>query len=156
MFVPPRRVLSRGIVVFLRVYLGVVLLVSGIPKVLATPPWTPQPQVESALAGRAHEFYRPFLRDVVLPRVSRFGLLIRWGEVLAGLALVTGTVTRLAAGLTIVMMVNHKFIKGAWFWESSNDGAYTMIALVVIIGAAGRSLGVDAWLANRWPRVWLW
>ena len=40
--------MSRGIIVVLRIYLGVVMLVSGINKVMASPPWTPQRMSEEA------------------------------------------------------------------------------------------------------------
>jgi hypothetical protein len=39
--------------------------------------------------------------------------------------------------------------KGAWFWyPSSNDAALAAIAVSLIVGAAGRTLGLDAMLAS--------
>jgi len=156
LFERPPKVMSRGIIVMLRIYLGVVMLVSGVRKVTASPPWTPQSQIEGALQSRAHAFYKPFLQNTVLPHVSLFGTLIRWGETLAGVALISGTLTRLACVATILMLLNYMFMKGALPWQSGNDMAYAMIAFAVLLGAGGRTLGLDAKLARRWPKSLLW
>lgn len=156
LFERPPKVLSRGIIVMLRVYLGVVMLVSGINKMTASPPWTPQRQVENAVTGRAHAFYKPFLQNVVLPHADLFGALIRWGETLVGVALITGTLTRLACVGSMIMLLNYMLMKGALPWQSGNDFAYSMIGLAVLLGAGGRTLGLDARLAARWPQGILW
>lgn len=45
--------------------------------------------------------------------------------------------------------------KGAWFWTpSSNDAAFFFIGLVLILGAAGRTWGLDGTLEGRMPS-WL-
>jgi thiosulfate dehydrogenase [quinone] large subunit len=156
LFERPPKVLSRRIIVMLRIYLGVVLLVSGINKVLADPPWTPERQIAGAIQGRAHGFYKPFLEKVVQPNVETFGRVIRWGELLLGLALISGALTRLAAVLTILMMVNYGLMKGTVPGQSTNDWAFAVIALAVLLGAGGRTLGVDYYLARRHPRGILW
>ncbi len=94
---------------------------------------------------------------MVLPNAGLFAALVVTGEVLGGLALITGTATRLAAGGVMFMMLNFMFLKGRWFWmSSSNDAAFFFIALIVMLGAAGRAFGVDYYLAKRWPKVKLW
>jgi hypothetical protein len=40
--------------------------------------------------------------------------------------------------------------------SSSNDAAFFFIALIVMLGAAGRAFGADYYLAKRWPKVKLW
>jgi hypothetical protein len=53
--------------------------------------------------------------------------------------------------------MNYMFAKGHWFWtSSSNDAAFVAISLALLIGAAGRTLGLDAFLARRWPRSPFW
>jgi uncharacterized membrane protein YphA (DoxX/SURF4 family) len=70
---------------------------------------------------------------------------------------VLGLVTRFSAAVALVLTLNYMFAKGAWFWTpSSNDAAFVAIALALLIGAAGRTLGLDASLARRWPRSPLW
>jgi uncharacterized membrane protein YphA (DoxX/SURF4 family) len=150
-------ILARGALVLLRLQLGVVLLVSGIPKV--TDDFTPHLAdfLQDVAHVRGHAFYQVFVDSVVLPHVSVFALLVAWGEVLAGAALVLGIATRFAASVALILLLNYLFAKGAWFWTpSSNDAAYIAIALALIIGAAGRTLGVDEALARRWPRCPLW
>jgi uncharacterized membrane protein YphA (DoxX/SURF4 family) len=150
-------VLARGALVLLRLQLGVVFLVAGIPKIRGD--FTPRliDFLHNIALIRGHEFYRGFVNQVVLPHASVFALLVSWGEVLAGLALVLGIATRFTASVALLLLLNYMFAKGAWFWTpSSNDAAYVAISLALIIGAAGRTLGVDEALARRWPRCPLW
>ncbi len=106
---------------------------------------------------KGHPFYQEFVRSVVLPHASTFAILISWGEVLTGLALVLGLATRFAAAAAFLLVLNYMFAKGAWFWTpSSNDAADAAIALALLIGAAGRTCGVDEFLAKRWPQCPLW
>ena len=150
-------VLARGALVILRLQLGVVLLVAGIPKIRED--FTPRliDFLQNVALEDGHPFYQEFVRSVVLPHASVFAALISWGEVLAGAALVLGLATRFASAATLLLLLNYLFAKGAWFWTpSSNDAAYVAISLALLIGAAGRTLGVDEFLAKRWPRCPLW
>jgi len=150
-------VLARGALVLLRIQLGVVFLVAGIPKIRGD--FTPRLTgfLQNMALEKGHPFYQEFVRSVVLPHASTFAILISWGEVLTGLALVLGLATRFAAATAFFLVVNYMFAKGAWFWTpSSNDAADAAIALALLIGAAGRTCGVDEFLAKRWPRCPLW
>ncbi len=94
---------------------------------------------------------------MVLPHARIFACLVSWGEVLLGIALVLGLCTRLAAAAALLLTVNYMFAKGNWPWyPSSNDAAFAAISLALLIGAAGRTLGLDIFLAERWPRSPLW
>lgn len=65
--------------------------------------------------------------------------------------------SRVALGGRSPIVLNYMFAKGMWFWvPASNDAAFFFIALVLLLGAAGRSFGVDAWLHRRYPGVPLW
>jgi uncharacterized membrane protein YphA (DoxX/SURF4 family) len=150
-------VLARGALVLLRLQLGVVLLVAGIPKVKGdfTPHLTDF--LQNVALQKGHPFYQEFVRTVVVPHVSTFATLVSWGEVLTGAALVLGLATRFSAAAALLLVLNYMFAKGAWFWTpSSNDAAYVAISLALLIGAAGRTCGVDEFLARRWPRCPLW
>lgn len=147
------------LLVALRVYLGIVFLVAAWPKLTAGGGFAPRLTgfVEAAALPNAHAFYRPFLETVVLPNAALFAVLVTVGELLVGLSLVTGTVTRVGGFGAAFLTLNYLFAKGNWFWvPSSNDAAMFMIALVVAIGAAGRAFGGDYWLARRWPGVAFW
>jgi uncharacterized membrane protein YphA (DoxX/SURF4 family) len=148
-----------ALLVVLRVYLGIVFLVAVWPKLTAAGGFGPRLEtfVERAALPNAHAFYRPFLEGVVLPNASLFAVLVAVGELLVGLSLVTGTLTRVGGFGAAFLTLNYLFAKGNWFWvPSSNDAAMFIIALVVAIGAAGRAFGVDYWLRTRWPGVSLW
>lgn len=150
-------ILARAALVLLRVYLGVVFVIAAVPKFNRD--FTPSLVgfLEGVALSKGHEFYQEFVRQVVLPNAPLFGWLVTWGEVAVGVLLIGGLLTRLSAGVALVLAVNYMFAKGAWFWTpSSNDAAFAIISLALIVGAAGRTLGLDAFLARRWPRSPFW
>jgi thiosulfate dehydrogenase [quinone] large subunit len=150
-------ILARGALVLLRIYLGVVFLVAALPKLQQD--FTPGLSgfVQQVGLQRGHEFYRPFLEQVVVPNAPVFAALVTWSELLVGVTLILGLATRFSAAVALLLALNYLFAKGAWFWTpSSNDAAFVAIALALLIGAAGRTLGLDAFLARRWPQSPLW
>jgi uncharacterized membrane protein YphA (DoxX/SURF4 family) len=119
-------ILARAALVFLRVYLGAVFL---------TLAWS------GITDGPAPQLADPLL----------------WAELVLGLVLVLGVLTRLAAAVVLVLTINALVSKGADAWTPlSNDLAIAAIAIALLVGAAGRTLGVDAALAPRWPRSPFW
>ena len=122
-------ILARTALVLLRIYLGAIFLLAAWPKVTGgSPP------------------------DTWLPSG-----LIPWGELLVGVFLVLGLFTRLAAAMVLLLLANRIYAAGAWLWDpASNDAAFAVIAAALLIGAAGRTFGVDALLAKRWPKSPLW
>jgi uncharacterized membrane protein YphA (DoxX/SURF4 family) len=150
-------ILARAALVLLRIYLGVLFLLAVWPKLRED--FTPHLTgfLEQVALARGHPFYQEFVQRVVLPNASLFATLVTWGELLVGLTLVLGLLTRLSAAVALLLLVNYMFAKGAWFWEpSSNDAALAAISLALLIGAAGRTLGLDALLAKRWPQSPFW
>jgi thiosulfate dehydrogenase [quinone] large subunit len=150
-------ILARGALVILRVYLGVVFLVAALPKIQrdVTPEFIGF--LEQVAMQRGHPFYQRFVESVVLPSASAFAVLVSWGELLVGVTLILGLLTRFSAALALVLALNYMFAKGAWFWSPwSNDAALVAISLALLIGAAGRTLGLDTFLARRWPRSPFW
>lgn len=150
-------ILARAALVVLRVYLGVVFLTAALPKL----DWDFTPSLVGFLEGvalsKGHPFYQEFVRQVVLPNAPLFGWLVTWGELAVGVLLLVGLWSRLSAVVALLLAVNYMFAKGAWFWTpSSNDAAFAVIALALMVGAPGRTLGLDAFLARRWPRSPLW
>ena len=122
-------ILARTALVLLRIYLGVIFLLAAWPTV-------------SGMSA---------------PETALPAGLIPWGELLVGVTLVLGLFTRLAAVLALLLLVNRMYVAGAWVWDpSSNDAAFGAIAVALLVGAAGRTLGLDALLAERWPRSPLW
>jgi thiosulfate dehydrogenase [quinone] large subunit len=150
-------ILARAALVILRVYLGVIFLLAAWPKLRGD--FTPHLVgfLEKVALEQGHPFYQGFVQRVVLPNASLVATLVTWGELLVGLTLVLGLLTRLSATVALLLMVNYLFAKGAWFWQpSSADAAFAFVALALLIGAAGRTFGLDALLARRWPRSPFW
>ncbi len=121
-------ILARSALTFLRIYLGVVFLVSAWPKL-------------------EHGFG---------PKLE-VATLIGWSELLVGCCLILGLGTRLAAALAFLLALNPMLAEGSWLWTpSSSYASWAMISLALLIGGAGRTFGLDAFLAERWPRSPFW
>ena len=150
-------ILARAALVLLRVYLGVVFLISAVPKLRGDFTAGLTAFLEQRAMEQSHPFYRQFLQEVVLPNTQLFAALVTWGELLVGVLLILGLMTRLSATVALLLTLNYMFAKGAWPWTpSSNDAAFAVISLALVIGAAGRTLGLDSMLARRWPRSPFW
>ena len=76
-------------------------------------------------------------------------------EITFGVLLVLGFLTRPVA-LGAVLFLSTLWLAEwgtAWIWELLMP---MIVALVLVIGAAGRKWGIDAILARRYPRIPLW
>ena len=76
-------------------------------------------------------------------------------EITFGVLLVIGLLTRPVA-LAAFLFLSTLWVAEwgtAWIWELLIP---MMVALALMIGAAGRKWGVDALLARRYPRIALW
>jgi uncharacterized membrane protein YphA (DoxX/SURF4 family) len=149
-------ILARSALTFLRVYLGIVLLVSAWPKL----DHGFAPKLAGLLehtGGASPLWYQQFAEQVLVPRVELVATFIGWGELLAGCCLIVGLGTRLAAVVTFLLALNFMLAEGSWLWTpSSSYPGWAMVSLALLIGAAGRTLGIDAFLAERWPRSPFW
>jgi uncharacterized membrane protein YphA (DoxX/SURF4 family) len=149
----------RALLVILRLHLGVILLITVIGKLFGEQPFSVEMLgfIKAMLKRPGVAWYQHFLQSVVIPHATLFSILVMVGEVIAGILLLTGTMTRLGAAIAMLLFVNYMWAKGLWFWSpNSEDAAVFFSALVILLGAAGRSFGVDVFLARRWPRVLLW
>jgi uncharacterized membrane protein YphA (DoxX/SURF4 family) len=148
-------ILARAALVLLRVYLGVVFLVAAVPQIRDDAPLATS--TRDVAVEQGPRFYREFARAVVVPNADLFARLLPWVEMGIGVLLVLGLLTRVAAAGAMLLAVNSMFAKGEWFWSpSSSDAAFSLIALALLLGAAGRTLGLDRLLARRRPRSALW
>jgi thiosulfate dehydrogenase (quinone) large subunit len=105
----------------------------------------------------AFDFYGRFVESIVIPNFTFFAWIIFLAELLVGLSLLTGTLTRLGAAAGLLMALNLGIglleVPNEWPWS------YIMLAMfhgIFLVTAAGRVLGVDAWLRRLWPqKTWL-
>jgi thiosulfate dehydrogenase (quinone) large subunit len=93
---------------------------------------------------------RPFLESVVLPNKAVFAIMVSWGELFIGLALIVGLATRYASIAGAVMVAAFWFTKGQGFLDAQNhDAVWFMIFIVLAAVHAGRIHSLDAKLADR-------
>jgi len=130
--------------------------------------------VEAAIArppelfGMPLGFFADFLEGVMLPGAGWLAPLILAFEVVLGLSLVLGLGVRLTGSLGFLMMLAFTLAKpqpgGAadepmgvfLFTVRSANWPVTLILLLLVLAAAGRILGLDAWLRARAPRGLRW
>ena len=107
-------------------------------------------------SGRTVGWYTPFLEGWVLPNVGVFAFLVTWGEFLTGVSLTIGAATRFGAAVGIFLAVNYALLYGNSFFPVAGNWNYVWYLTAVLLGAGGRSFGVDTYLARRWPKCLLW
>ncbi len=107
-------------------------------------------------SGRTIGWYVPFLENRVLPNAGLFAFLVTWGEFLTGVSITFGAATRLGAAVGIFLAINYSLLYGNPFYPPSGNWDYVWYLTVLLLGAGGRSFGVDTYLARRWPRCPLW
>ncbi|HTD42080.1 MAG TPA: DoxX family protein [Mucilaginibacter sp.] len=152
-----RQTIPSYLLTILRIYLGVILLVTVIGKLFASTPFSAE-MLDflnfEIKAGRPMHFYISFLQSVVIPNAKLFSYLIMTAEVIAGLGLLLGAFTRLSAIIAMVLFLNYMLAKGRLFWSpDSEDAAVLFIALVLYLGKAGRFCGLDSYLEKQWPKL---
>ena len=138
-------------IVLLRVYTGVFFLYYGIRKVA-------NPNFADGLGGfvtsqldQSVAFYRPFLENVVLPYKGTFAVLVGFGELLMGLALILGLATRYAAFAGAFLVLNFWLAKGQGILDAQNHDVIWFVILIVLGGLhAGRTMGLDQQLSGRY------
>lgn len=146
----------RTALALLRITLGVIILATwfdNLQKGLYTADgltgffnWLFDPQNGN---GSALTWYKAFLDFAVIPVAGLYGAFQLVTELVIGLALLTGTWTRLfglAAAFFFFNIFLSYFGGEEWIWT------YVLLlvsAVVVALGAAGRTWGVDAYLLEN-------
>ncbi len=140
----------------LRLFCGWTLLNTGLKKV--SDGWLSGPELANTIAGwlrdgKPYGFYAPFLRGVVLPHAHLFSLLVSFGELLVGTALLAGLFTRAAAAGGVLLTLNFLLGRGDGI-GANNTAPWVVMLLTLMLTSPGRALGLDAALRGRVPR-WL-
>jgi uncharacterized membrane protein YphA (DoxX/SURF4 family) len=100
-------------------------------------------------------FYAAFINNVILPVRTVFAPFQLVAELMLGLALLVGFLTPLFSLAGIFFLFNTflaTFLQD-WYWSHLMPIG---ILVVVMLSHAGRSLGVDAYLARRFGPRWWW
>ena len=145
-----KKTLQLWPITMLRFYTGVFFLYYGFGKV-RNPDFAEG--LAQFVAGRLEEsagFIRPFLQTVVLPNNAAVALVVAWGELAIGLALIMGLATRWASIAGALMVAAFWATKGLGFLDAQNrDATWFMILVVLASIHAGRAHGLDERLSHR-------
>jgi thiosulfate dehydrogenase [quinone] large subunit len=95
-------------------------------------------------------FYKQFLEGTVLPHSNVFAPLTAWGETVVGLGLTLGLLTGLASLVGLVLVINYGL---ATQWMSPGQQGFHLVLFFLMLAfffaRAGRTWGLDGWLARR-------
>src|SRR3954463_10510513 len=109
--------------------------------------------VAKQASGNPLAFYKEFLEGTVLTHSSIFAQLTAWGETVAGIGLTLGLLTGVASLVGLILVINYGL---ATQWMSPGQQGFHLVLfflmLAFFVARAGRTWGLDGWLARRWPR----
>jgi thiosulfate dehydrogenase [quinone] large subunit len=101
-------------------------------------------------------WYKHFLETTVLPNSNLFAQLTAWGETVVGIGLTLGLLTGVASLIGLVLVLNYGL---ATQWMSPSQQGFHLVLFFLMLAfcfaRAGRTWGLDAWLARRTPGSWL-
>ena len=97
-------------------------------------------------------FYKQFLEGTVLPNSNLFAQLTAWGETVVGLGLTLGFLTGVASLVGLILVLNYGL---ATQWMSPGQQGFHLVLLFLMLAfflaRAGRTWGLDRWIARRRP-----
>lgn len=132
------------------------VLVGGVlPLPAVSERWlTVMPKIVSKQASENPiAFYKNFLEGTVLTHSSTFAQLTAWGETVVGIGLTLGLLTGLASLVGLFLVANYGL---ATQWMSPGQQGFHLVLvflmLAFFLARAGRTGGLDGWLARRKPR----
>ncbi len=138
--------IASGILLVLRLYLGWSWMVAGWGKVTGN--FDAAGYLQGAVGKATGEhpavqgWWAVFLENVAIPNVGLFNILVSWGELLVGIALLLGTFTTFAALMGILM--NFAFLFSGT--TSTNPQMVLLTIFILVAGANAGKLGLDNWI----------
>ena len=109
---------------------------------------------EQESTGAAFEFHRTFMKDFVLPHMSVFGPIVFLAELVFAGSMMLGLAVRfvgvLAIAYTLQLWLGLYGNPSEWPWTYM---CLALLTFMLVLDAAGRCLGVDAWLRREVPAV---
>lgn len=140
-------------IVIVRLYVGYYLLQQGILKYLRGFPqsdWINR-SIGDLNKIEIYGWYKSFLINVVAPNRELFGYLVMSGEILIGLCLLLGLLTRFSSIMGILLLLNYYFGPGMAKGGATIAQQQTFIILFVVLALSrpGRTFGLDGLLFKR-------
>jgi thiosulfate dehydrogenase [quinone] large subunit len=145
-----------------RILTGVMWLAHGIPKFTKSDSFMPPAGFITTYVTRGLQTttgpYHDFLANVVQPNLQLFAELVRLGEVLVGIALVLGVLTRLGGLGGMLLTADYVAARGEIFSPAalqSADFSLFVLSAISLVLPTGRIAGVDAFFTRpkRAPAV---
>lgn len=96
-------------------------------------------------------FYRAFFHALIEPHPGLFVFLVVFGELLAGLAILCGGLTRPACLAGLFMVANFFLAYNVELSKPHNTTSFAVMLLVLFFTGAGRTYGADHYLKGRAP-----
>src|SRR4029453_3845426 len=139
---------------FTKVTIGVVGGVIPVP--MASERWiaTMPKLIARYAADNPFPAYKAFLLGTVVPNQA-FAHLTALGEAAVGISLTLGLLTELGAAFGALQVILYGL--AVQHMSSGQQGFHVMLLALMIaflFAHAGRTWGIDAWLAHRWARRW--
>ena len=150
LFANSRGTIRMWPIVALRIYTGVFFAYAGVGKLSHDNFANGVGRFLKSRLDESFDFYRPLVEAYFLPGKEVIAFLVAWGELAMGVALVLGLATRYAAFAGAFMVMNFWFAKGEPMLAGSNHDALWMVILLVLgLVPAGRIMGLDNVLSDR-------
>ena len=109
---------------------------------------------EQESTGAAFEFHRTFMKDFVLPHMRVFGPIVFLAELVFAGSMMLGLAVRFvgvqAIAYTLQLWLGLYGNPSEWPWTYM---CLALLTFMLVLDAAGRSLGLDAWLRREVPAV---
>jgi uncharacterized membrane protein YphA (DoxX/SURF4 family) len=120
--------------------------------------WLDQPRVVAPVeawlqSGHTYGFFAPFIRTLVLPHGQFWSVVVSVSELFIGAALLAGFITRAAALGGFLLTLAFLLVRGDGL-DANPTAPFVFIFATLMLAHSGRTLGLDAALADRLPR-WL-
>lgn len=134
-----------GVLAFLRIYIGYQWITAGWGKAIGG--FDASGFIQGAIASAGGDnpavqgWWATFLEAVALPNAGIFSVMVAWGEVLVGIALILGIFTNFAALMGITM--NFAFLLSGTV--STNAQMVILTIFVIIAGYNAGRYGLDRW-----------
>lgn len=146
-----------GYLAIIRIFVGYHFITVAWPKI--TGPFVNGHILPEELAKTVGKdpfaWHRAFITDVVIPHPHFFSNLVAFGEMAIGISLLVGCLVRISslfgAFHNFNILLSIAIANGAA--QLAVNRVYVVLHLVFVIASAGRSLGLDGLLRQRFPRV---
>jgi thiosulfate dehydrogenase [quinone] large subunit len=144
-----------GWLALVRILTGLMWLSHGIPKFTQSAQFLPPNGFMAVYVSRGLAAttgpYHTFLATVVQPNIALFAELVRLGEVLVGVSLVLGALTRLGGLGGVILTIDYIAARGHVLSSTSLqslDFGLLVLSLISLVLPTGRFFGVDALFAR--------